>query len=484
MKKLFLALLLFFFPFLVHAADVELLTVPWNFTANSGAVERYQSAPANVLNGKVALKLTYDLKGKCLLGNDASAIIFDQNGWKYIPLSNYGTNCQNGQQIVTIPLSAFPGLNTAANLTGYFHARFWHSSPYNIDVTSAVLLEPTPTPSPTPSPTPTPTPSPTPTPTPSPTPTPIPTPTPTPNPHPWETKSVDSMKYTKDVICNQSSSAFINSWVDKAVEIGASHVAISQPYDNPGCGNALTYTVTWINAIRSKGLKVWHRHMPMAHEGIYSVAKNNQDDYLDMISQYIINNPTMFQSGDIFTPIPEPQNGGISGITYCPGNVCQYFNQAHFNRWLKTAMLVSELSFQVIGKTGIKIGYFGFDGFVAFGHNNPDWNGILYNSTIARMGNVVTLDHYPEAVGTSMAADLDEFHALYPNALVYIGEWGTISGTNYEQQVINSMGAAIARPYVKGFNYWQPGPGGNEALWNSDWTNRVHFDEVKGFYGN
>lgn len=168
-------------------------------------------------------------------------------------------------------------------------------------------------------------------------------------------------------------------------------------------------------------------------------------------------------------------------MTYCPG-ICQFSGQAEFNKWLKDAMLVSELAFNKAGKTGIKIGYFGFDGFVAFGHNNPDWNGILYNSTIARMGNVITLDHYPEAVGTTMAADLDEFHTIYPNVNVVIGEWGTISGTNYEAQVTNSMGAALSRSYVKGFNYWQPGPGGNEALWNTDFTNKVHFDEVQGFF--
>lgn len=448
MKKI-LALALFAFlsfisPRLANASSTELLITPMNFTANSGSFEKYQALPANSLNNKEAIRLTYDLHGKCIQGGDASAIIFDQNGWKYVSLSNYGKNCYDGVQSVVIPLSDFPNLNTNTNLTGQFHVRFWSSTPYNIDITSALLR----------------------------------------TVNPWSIRSVDAMKYTKDVICAPKDLAWVNNWLDKAVETGATHVAISQPYENPTCGDSVSYTNLWINVARLKGLKIWHRHMPLAHEGIYNTTKANQDDYFDIISNYIVNNPTMFVSGDIFTPIPEPQNGGISGVTYCPGNTCQYFNQNHFNRWLKTAMLVSELSFKNINKTGIKIGYFGFDGFVAFGHNNPDWNGILYNSTIARMGNIITLDHYPEAVGTNMATDLDEFHTLYPNVDVVIGEWGTISGTNYEEQVINSVGAAFNRSYIKGFNYWQPGPGGNEALWNSDFTNKIHFDEVKSYFDN
>lgn len=137
-------------------ADNELLTSTWNFTMNNGAAENYVTPAANILNGKVSLTLTYDLNGTCLIGNDASAIIFDQNGWKYVSLFNYGQNCFSGQQIVTIPLSDFPGLSTNANLTTKFHARFWKGTggPYTVTITSAVLNTSTPPPPPPPGPTP------------------------------------------------------------------------------------------------------------------------------------------------------------------------------------------------------------------------------------------------------------------------------------------------------------------------------------------
>jgi RHS repeat-associated protein len=116
--------------------STELLTTPWNFSGNNSASEKYQTVPLNILNGKVSITVTYNLHGLCALGNDASAIIFDQNGWKFVSLSNYGQNCYDGQQVVTIPLSDFAGLNTAANLDGSLHSRFWYGSSFAVDITS------------------------------------------------------------------------------------------------------------------------------------------------------------------------------------------------------------------------------------------------------------------------------------------------------------------------------------------------------------
>lgn len=306
----------------------------------------------------------------------------------------------------------------------------------------------------------------------------------------WNLQSVDAMKYTKDVICSQGSynSTWIDQWLDKAVEVGATHVAISQPYDNPACGNSLTYTQLWVDRIRAKGLKVWHRHMPMAFEGIYSTTKSNSDYYFDMISSYITSNPTLFDTGDIFTPIPEPQNGGINGVTGC-GSVCQFQSQKDFNNWLKTAMLVSELSFKQLGYNpgDVKIGYFGFDGFVVWGECNPDWNGILTDATVSRMGNIA-IDHY-ECGGRSMVTALTDttksFRKKYPTTPLYIGEWGTITATNSAQQVTAVTNAynAFITANVQGVNYWHLGTGAsNEALVNADWSVRAAFNTLKSFF--
>lgn len=620
MKKIIAAGVLFLFlinlftgpfhlNFLVNAAESQLLSSSWHLTGNNSAAENYQNVDPNILKNATGLKISYNLHGLCALPGDASAIIFDQNGWKYIALSKYGQNCKDGEQTVTIPISDFKDIGNGQTLdmntplTGQFHTRFWYAKSFTVDITAASVIKPDggitpPVPSvsvPNPavtSPPALPTTSSvvtnfigitgtnplfsgkiymgykanptstqkvdflidgslktsekfspyylggdnagqpigwdtrqipdgqhtvsvtvlqsngskysdqvtfrtnnanlpvtavptlsvsTPTGIGKPTSTVTPTTIPVGNGSSWAIQSVDAMKDTKDAICGQRPQAWIERWVDKAVELGANYVAISTPYDNPDCASSLPYTQMWVNVIRSRGLKVWFRQMPLAFEGIYSKTKNNSNNFLTLISNYIKANPGLYQDGDIFTPIPEPQNGGIQGITYCANGVCQFPSKENFNQWLRDAINVSRSAFQSIGKNNMKIGYFGFDGFVAWGANNPDWNGILEDTTIAAMGNI-TIDHYPEAIGSTMKQGLDELQARYPGIQIIIGEWGTINNTNVEQEVRDSM-AAAKRQGVVGFNYWQFGPGGaGEQLINDDFSNRVQFDEVRSFY--
>jgi hypothetical protein len=331
--------------------------------------------------------------------------------------------------------------------------------------------------------------------TPTPSPIVVETPLPTPAPAPvvttpstpsatsrfWTIRSVSSMKETKDKICNQDSATFIDSWINKATEFPINYIAVETPYDNPSCGSSVAYTKAWVDAIHARGLNVWHRHAPLAFEGIYSVPKNKSLDYLNLISNYIKANPAFFKAGDIFTPVPEPQNGGIAGVTYCPENICIFADKAAFNKWLRDAITTSEAAFQSIGLGGkIKIGYYGFDGFVAWGDNNPDWEGILEDVTVQAMGNI-TIDHYPEIVGDTMENDLNELQAKYPNTPIIVGEWGTITGGDLVKQVNQSMQAALRRN-VAGFGYWHFGLGGNEALVNDDMSARANFEAVKTFF--
>jgi hypothetical protein len=94
----------------------------------------------NALIGKTNLQITYDLHGLCALGGDASAFIFNQGGdWRYISLSNYGQNCFDGIQVITVPLSDFPNLNTSAPIEG-IRTRFWASNPYRVDIYSVIAF--------------------------------------------------------------------------------------------------------------------------------------------------------------------------------------------------------------------------------------------------------------------------------------------------------------------------------------------------------
>ncbi len=630
-----LLFLLFFlswtFVAFAQTSFTSVISTPWILKGENNASEKYASIDRNILKNKTHLQLTYNLHGMCLLGGDASAIIFDQpvdRDWHYISLSAYGKNCYNGSQTVRIPLSDFEGLDTTARV-GKFHVRFWHYKPFVVDIASVALIgasvpsttasAPTSPISPTGFNTSTISVTPTsdsftgykaeyftnrylqgvPTITrnenqinfawnsdsPDPripkdefsarftkkiaisagtyrfrviaddgvrlfvdgkkiidqwkdqpsttyasgislssgnhtvvmeyyehfggavaqmsyvktasqessvsTPTTSITPTQAQSLIPvltsstkqtWSIQSTSSMKETKDRICGQRDAAWIAQWVAKAKELGVNYIAIETPYDNPGCASALEYTKRWVSAIRSAGLKVWHRHMPLAFEGIYDIAKTNSIDFLPMIAQYIKTNPTLFAQNDIFTPIPEPQNGGISGITWCYAGVCQFRDAPHFNQWLRSAIDISAQAFSSIGLSGkVKIGYFGFDGFIVWGGNNPDWSGILEDATVQKMGNI-TIDHYPELVNTTMKDDLDKLQKKYPNTQIIIGEWGTVTNTtDFVQQVKNSMSTAV-RSNIIGFNYWHMGMSGNEALINDDFSKKIHFDSVQSFF--
>lgn len=325
---------------------------------------------------------------------------------------------------------------------------------------------------------------------PSPTLTPATTPTPTASPPAvthgnWVIKSVDVMKYSKDAVCTPPTDAFIKTQVTKAKELGANYVAISTPYDNPACGNSLTLTRRWVDAIRAQGLNVWHRHMGLSFEGLYGVTKKYNDDYLQLISNYIISNPTLFREGDIFTPTPEPDTAGIGGVTACI-SVCAFRDNAEFNQWIRNAQLVSKLSFAQIGLRNMKVGYYGTSGFIVFGENNRDWFGrsFLEQKTVEAMDNIIVMDSYPESYGGTMGKTLDDARRVWPNATFIIGEWGTITATSPQQaseQIKNTMEAA-KRPYVIGFNYWNLGPSGNEGLLNNDLSNKPTFFDVQSFF--
>ena len=363
-------------------------------------------------------------------------------------------------------------------------------------LTATPTLAPTPTPTPAPilasaspaatlfptsRPNPVISPSPSPTPSPTPAATPQPSSLPLPSESNWDIRSVSSMKDTKDKLCSPSDRKYIEKWVDQAKELGVNYIALETPYNNPDCNNAYDYTKTWVEVIRSRGLNVWHRHMFLEFEGIYERQKNPQLDYISATAQYIQDHPELFAQNDIFTPAPEPQNGGIQDITYCHQDICIFQSKEEFNSWIRDITLASREAFENIGLDNMKVGYFGFDGFVAWGSMNSDWEGILEKETVEIMGNI-TIDHYPQMVGDSMENALNELSAKYPDTPIIIGEWGAVKPTDQKAQIEDSMRAALKFPQVKGFNYWHMGPEGQEALINSDLVPKDNFYLVQEFF--
>jgi hypothetical protein len=303
------------------------------------------------------------------------------------------------------------------------------------------------------------------------------------------------MKVTQDVLQNPLTPQQIETWVSEAAKFHLTHIAISVPYDSVPGTDADRYAQAWIDTIRRHGLCVWHRRKPLAWEGMGVKKAQRPDMYLPFIAEYIRNHKDYFAECDIFTPIPEPQNGGIEGINTCYQNVCQFKKTtdwhaaAPFNQWLREAISVSRAAFAQIGLNTVKIGYYGFDGYIAAGIANPDWNGIIEDETIAAMGNIITIDHYQYATCTRMADDLTQIETRYPGVKIVIGEWGTIPNIgncpNFRDDPVAEVSetmTAFERPSVIGVNYWHGGWGGREALWDAQFRHSGHYDAVFAFF--
>lgn len=114
----------------------NIVQLDWVLFGDNEDSQAYLDLAPDALNGMQSITLTLNLHGLCAGTGDESAIIVDQEGWKYVSLNEYGQKCKDGIQSVTIPLSDFPNLDTSAPLTGSFHVRFWHNKPFLVDIIS------------------------------------------------------------------------------------------------------------------------------------------------------------------------------------------------------------------------------------------------------------------------------------------------------------------------------------------------------------
>lgn len=99
-------------------------------TANNGAETRkYLNGMS--LAGYDYLEFDLGLNGANLKSGDASAVVFEQAGWKMVSLIGYISNGYNGWQKVKIPLHHFSGLDTDQGVA-YLLFRFWNHTEMNI----------------------------------------------------------------------------------------------------------------------------------------------------------------------------------------------------------------------------------------------------------------------------------------------------------------------------------------------------------------
>jgi hypothetical protein len=368
---------------------------------------------------------------------------------------------------------------------------------------------------------------------PAPTDTHVPTAQPLPSSSDDAVRCVDAMKHTQDKAREwprdaDQQAAYTRDRIEPIVseieKLNANCVAISMPLnDVPGAGSALSFIEAWVRTIRAhNNMHVWYRLKHTGYNAFYDMPfildpQFHTDVHYDFITQ----NPQLFEAGDIYTPNTEPfmgitvkdENGNdhtygtIKGVN-CYGipaphqDDCHFGSADEFNEYIVKFYDRTKEAFETIGKSGVKVGYFGFDGYIAWGDDNPDWGPgksvALYQETIKETGNALAFDHQwkkpdSDMVSTDYAlirsfykddptlwpivekaidseketgrpspiVTFAKIRAYFPDVELCIGEWGANEVYNTPDEVKEVLEAAYLFG-IRCFNYWQVGPDGNE----------------------
>ena len=262
-------------------------------------------------------------------------------------------------------------------------------------------------------------------------------------------------------------------------QAGATHVAIDTPYDS----QFLPVLQEWVASARAHGLSVWFRGNFSGWEGWFNYTTITPAEHETMLNQFILNSPNLFQSGDIFTPCPECENGG-------PGDPRQTGDTADYQKMLADEYWISNKDFHTIGKS-VQV-YFSMNGDIARHIMTPDSaqavGGTLlvdqYDSSVAGFNSDLT--DYSTWIGTPIG--VGEFGAPIPNLnsnmtaggqAVYVGGLLNVlaNGIGPTGQT-GPNGQSAVPPLV---NYWDL-KGGSTALVSDSGQPLPVYSMVKSYY--
>ena len=304
----------------------------------------------------------------------------------------------------------------------------------------------------------------------------------------WLNQFVSLMKVSKDARDANLSDTFIGRVLAKVEEVGANGIDVVIVVPDR---KSTALGRRWIDAGRKRGLKIWIRLAGKSFEkdkdnphGLYGAPLLKSPDglrHLKIHSDWISENRDLLLPETILTTEGEPQNGGILGINRGKSDFYQFSSKEDFNEWLRLDIQTTKLALKAAGCDGVQTGWYGFDGFIGWGNDNPDWTGksFIEPQTMEMMDSTLCIDHYPQK--ETMAKDLDDLRKVWPNTSVVIGEMGATHGETPEQ--LRQILEACKRPYISTLNYWTM-IGGNSALITQDFKNTQYFDVVKSFFKN
>lgn len=258
---------------------------------------------------------------------------------------------------------------------------------------------------------------------------------------------IDTMKVSRDrareKMIEAEQKAVIATSVKTISSIGANCIALGTPYND----EFLPFLKLWVSEARKQHLHVWFRGNWAEWEGWFGYPKNlTVTEHIKKTKEFIQKNPDLFEDGDIFTPAPEPENGG----PFDP--VDSHTKTDLMRQFLIAGYIESARSFEEIGKR-VTTNWLSMSGGVA--------KAIMNHETIYQLGNTVTLDHYVEN-----PSEMEEYVSYFSdryNAGIVLGEFGApipdLNGSMSDKEQAVFVEKLLHELYeegtvIKGVNYW------------------------------
>jgi hypothetical protein len=287
----------------------------------------------------------------------------------------------------------------------------------------------------------------------------------------WDVKSIDTMKFSRDLSRERLGDPRFATEIDKQVQriaqTGATHVAIGTPYDE----EFTSVLEKWVEAARKYHLNVWFRGNFSGWEEWFGYTKIDREQHKKQTIAFIQKHKDLFADGDIFTSCPECENGG-------PGDPRVTNDVSGHRAFLLAEYIAMEKEFSAL-KKNVTTGFFSMNADVA--------KLVMDEQTTKKLGGVVVIDHYVSDP-VQLASDVAHMAELTGGSVV-LGEFGApipdLHGrmTKNEQRVWleQALVALASQPALLGMNYWTNG-NSTTAIWDTDGTPHPAQATLSDFY--
>lgn len=290
--------------------------------------------------------------------------------------------------------------------------------------------------------------------------------------HFWEVRSIDTMKFSRDLAREKLGDSEFDGVIEMQIrnisKTGATHVAIGTPYDE----EFLPFLERWVGKAREHGLSMWFRGNWSGWEEWFEYPKIDRWEHLEKTARFIRDNNDIFEDGDIFSACPECENGG-PGDPRFTGDVDGYRN------FLSELYSTTQTAFEAINKD-VTVNYFSMNGDVAY--------LVMDEATTAALGGVVTIDHYV-AEPDELARDIEKI-MKQSGGKVVLGEFGapipdihgSFSGDEqgeWVREVLERLSELEGE--MIGINYWLS-VGGTSELWNENGAAKPVVETISSYF--